>query len=252
MKIVIVTQNEPFYLKENIAYLISNLPNQIIIDSFFILNHDPLVGHRKKGAKILNIINVFGMKFFLHYSLKFLKSFFKESLIQFLKQKKIQYYKIEDDINSKHHIQYMKTNKIDLIISILGNQIFKHEIIKAPKLGIINLHTSLLPKYRGVMPTFWVLKNNEKTTGVSVFFVDKGIDSGPIISQKTIQIDIKNQSLLIKKTKKIGMELIIESLNKILSNNYELIQNIDSDSTYYGFPSSEDVKLFLNTGAKFY
>jgi len=53
----------------------------------------------------------------------------------------------------------------------------------APK-GCLNLHSALLPKYRGLMPSFWVLKNNENKTGVSVFFVDKGIDSGPIFSAK--------------------------------------------------------------------
>ena len=66
----------------------------------------------------------------------------------------------------------------------MGNQIFKKQIIELAPKGCINLHTALLPKYRGLMPTFWVLKNNEKYTGVSVFFVDKGIDSGPIIVQR--------------------------------------------------------------------
>ena len=70
-------------------------------------------------------------------------------------------------------------------------------------MGCINLHTALLPKYRGLMPTFWVLKNNEKNTGVSVFFVDEGIDSGPIIVQKNISIGNMTQQELIVKTKKL-------------------------------------------------
>ena len=160
MRILIITQNEPFYLKENIEYLISSLPKEIIIDSFFILKHTPLVGLRKRGSKILDIIKVFGINFFFHYSFKFFISFFfSKSLISVLKKNNIQYYKIGNNINSKNNIDFIRSKKIDLIVSILGSQIFKNEIIKTPPFGIINLHTSLLPKYRGIMPTFWVLKN---------------------------------------------------------------------------------------------
>ena len=77
-----------------------------------------------------------------------------------------------------------------MLVSILGNQIFKRKLIDLAPKGCINLHTALLPKYRGLMPTFWALKNNEKNTGVSVFFVDEGIDSGPIIIQKKVVIEL--------------------------------------------------------------
>ena len=75
----------------------------------------------------------------------------------------------------------------DLLVSILGNQIYREPIINLASNGCINLHTALLPKYRGLMPSFWVLRNGEYYTGVSVFFVDEGIDSGPIIVQKKVE-----------------------------------------------------------------
>jgi len=66
------------------------------------------------------------------------------------------------------------------------------------------------------MPSFWVLKNNENKTGVSVFFVDKGIDSGPILVQKELSISQNmTQEELIKKSKKIGMNAIIEAIELI-------------------------------------
>ena len=102
------------------------------------------------------------------------------------------------------------------------------------------------------MPSFWVLKNNEEETGVSVFFVDEGIDSGPIIVQKRIIIGKMTQSQLIKISKRIGMDAIIESINKIQTDNYELIDNPDGEMSYYSFPMKEDVKEFKSIGKKFF
>jgi methionyl-tRNA formyltransferase len=137
-------------------------------------------------------------------------------------------------------------------VSILGNQIFKKPLLELAPMGCINLHTALLPKYRGLMPTFWVLKNNESHTGVSVFFVDEGIDSGPIIVQKKIKIANSTQKELIIKTKRIGMELIAQSINLIKNNDVNLIPNPKSEMTYFSFPKREDVEHFLKSGKNFF
>ena len=102
------------------------------------------------------------------------------------------------------------------------------------------------------MPTFWVLKNNEKKTGVSVFIVDNGIDSGPIIVQKEITIGNKNQEELIKGTKKIGMEAIAKSIDLIQKNQVNLIENDISKGSYYSFPTKQDVLEFNKKGKKFF
>jgi methionyl-tRNA formyltransferase len=141
----------------------------------------------------------------------------------------------------------------DLLISILGSQIFKQPLIDLAPKGCLNLHTALLPKYRGVMPSFWVLKNNEKETGVTVFFVDQGIDSGPILVQKRILItEGMTQSQLIKLSKKIGMDAIIEAIELIQGGTYKLIPNPDEEKTYYSFPTRQDVIAFYKSGGKFY
>ena len=94
------------------------------------------------------------------------------------------------------------------------------------------------------MPSFWVLKNNEKETAASVFFVDKGIDSGPIIVQKNITIGGMTQEELIIYSKKIGMEAIVESVNLIFNDEVVLIENDSSKKTYYSFPTKSDVLEF--------
>ena len=102
------------------------------------------------------------------------------------------------------------------------------------------------------MPTFWVLKNNEKKTGVSVFFVDEGIDSGPIVVQEKVDIGQKTQEELILLTKKIGMESISKAVDLIEKNEVVLIENDNSKMTYNSFPTKEDVKIFRENGSRFF
>ena len=102
------------------------------------------------------------------------------------------------------------------------------------------------------MPTFWVLKNKEKETGVSVFFVDEGIDSGPILVQKKIKLGNITQWNLIKMTKVLGIEAIIEGINIIKSSNIKTIENNNKLSSYFSFPSRKDVMDFKMKGGKFF
>jgi methionyl-tRNA formyltransferase len=102
------------------------------------------------------------------------------------------------------------------------------------------------------MPSFWVLKNNEEKTGVSVFYVDEGIDSGPIIIQKEVLIGNMTQKELIKHTKQLGMDAIVEALVNIKNNSVNLIPNPQEEMTYFSFPTKEDVKEFRRIGKKFY
>jgi methionyl-tRNA formyltransferase len=96
------------------------------------------------------------------------------------------------------------------------------------------------------------MKNNEKKTGVSVFFVDEGIDSGPIIVQTEVEIGDRNQEQLIKYTKRIGMEAIAKSIDLIKNNKVEIINNDPSKKTYYTFPTKEDVIDFKSKGKFFF
>jgi methionyl-tRNA formyltransferase len=121
----------------------------------------------------------------------------------------------------------------------------------APK-GCLNLHTALLPKYRGLMPTFWTLKNGEKETGVSVFLVDEGIDSGPIVVQKRVRIDTDRLEELIRRTKVIGMDAVWEAVEKVRVGKPKLIPNPDSEKSYFSFPTRDDVRAFRAAGKRLY
>ena len=254
MRIIIITQDEPFYLSKNLDYLFQILPPDVLVVGSIVTNVSPFGKRESFIQKAIKTLKIFGFNFFLFYALKFIYSKLNNSnsVFRVLKKNNIPLINILGSINSKSSLKKIKEFKPDLLVSILGNQIFKSELINLAKKGCINLHTALLPKYRGLMPTFWVLKNNEKETGVSVFFVDEGIDSGPIIVQKKVLIENKSQSELIRLTKKIGMEAISEAVKLIYSGKVNLIKNDKSKMTYFSFPTRKDVIEFRKQGKTFF
>jgi len=157
------------------------------------------------------------------------------------------------NINAKKSLEMLKTFDPDLIISITANQIFKKRLLNLPKHGCLNLHSALLPNYKGLMPTFWVLKNDEKEMGVSVFFMDEGIDTGEILVQRAFPIEQKDTlENLIDKNKKIGMDTIVKSIELIQSGNYQTKKFPEGMGSYYSFPTRKDVKEFTRAGKKFW
>ena len=254
MRIVIITQNEPFYLARNLNYLIEILPKHSKIVGCVVADVSPFGKKESFFKKTKKTYNIFGFNFFFYYSFKFLISKFnaKKNIFSILKKNKIAPIILDKPINNSISVNKIKAFNPDLLVSILGNQIFKDSIINLAPNGCLNLHTSLLPKYRGLMPTFWVMKNKEKKTGVSVFYVDKGIDSGPIIVQKEVIIGNKTQQQLINCTKKLGMEAIAESIDLIKKDKVVLIDNDCNKKTYFSFPTREDVKEFRANGNLFF
>lgn len=254
MRIVLITQNEPFYLSENIEYLVDILPSHSKIVGCVVGAASPFGKRRGFLQKVRKTLSTFGTTFFLRYGLKFLwrKIIGKGRIRLTLKRLGIPTIELEKSINHADSLSLISSYKPDLLISILGGEIFKKDLIELAPKGCLNLHTALLPKYRGLMPTFWVLLNNESETGVSVFFVDEGIDSGPIVVQKSVPIGDSTQEDLIFRSKRLGMESIAESVDLIQIGNVSLIANDSSSMSYYSFPTREDVRKFRVAGKRFF
>ena len=254
MNIVLITQDEPFYLAENINKLINDLPNHSRVVGCVLLNASPFGKKESLFRKASKTYSIFGMKFFLRYAIEYLFSKINKnkSVAHVLGLHNVPILYLNSSINSKASLKRISGLNPDLLVSIAGNEIFKRPLIDLAPKGCLNLHTALLPKYRGLMPSFWVLKNNEPKTGVSVFFVDEGIDSGPILVQKELKIGSHNQKSLIVESKALGMKAIIEAIEKIYHGDLTCIPNLDEEMSYYHFPTASDVKKFLFNGREFF
>ena len=112
---------------------------------------------------------------------------------------------------------------------VVAYRILPQTLIDIPRIGSINVHASLLPKYRGAAPIQWALMNGDKETGVSTFFIEKKVDTGKINLQKPIQIDTEDDyESLSTKLSELGSSLLLESLQDIDSGKNSVVTQDDS------------------------
>ena len=118
--------------------------------------------------------------------------------------------------NNKEFIEEMKKLNPDVICVVAYGTILPKSILEIPKFGCINVHASLLPKYRGAAPIQWAVLNGDKTTGVTTMYMDKGMDTGDIILKQEIEIgEEETTGELWDRLAKIGGELLVETLQQV-------------------------------------
>ena len=134
------------------------------------------------------------------------------TLYQFAKENNIDYLR-HSNINSEEFLSTISKYNCDLFVSMSFNQIFKKEIINLPKLKTINCHAGKLPFYRGRNILNWALINDEKEFGITVHFMDEGIDTGDIILQKTYPIsDTDDYNTLLEVAHTSCAEVLYEAI----------------------------------------
>ena len=132
---------------------------------------------------------------------------------------------------SKIRLDYepLKKLDIDLIVTCAFGQILPREILELPKYGAINVHASILPKYRGSAPIQWALLNGDKTTGVTIMYMDEGMDTGDIIISKEIPInDADNVGTLHDKLSILGKDTLENVLKSIFNKTNTRIKQGDN------------------------
>ena len=121
----------------------------------------------------------------------------------------------------------------DVIVVVAYGKILPKSVLDIPKHGCINLHGSLLPKYRGAAPIQWSIINGDKVTGVTTMFMDEGLDTGDILMQtKTFISDDETTEELKKRLAKVGAELLFKTINNLENGNITRIQQDDSQASF--------------------
>lgn len=140
-------------------------------------------------------------------------------------------------------ISTFKSLSADLAIMAYVIDIVPNEILEAPTKGTIQYHPSLLPKHRGPSSINWAIINGEKKTGLTVFWPDGDLDTGPILSQKSVNIEPEDStgSLYFNKLFPEGVSAIIDALDKVRDGTAPRITQDHSKATYEGWCKAKDV-----------
>lgn len=128
-----------------------------------------------------------------------------------------------EDINAPESLEYIAKFNPELLVVIAYGQILSQKALDIPKLFALNIHASLLPKYRGAAPINWAIIRGEKTTGVTVIQLTRKMDAGPILMQKGAIISQDDDSLSLEdRLRSLGAELLLEALREIKNRSYKL------------------------------
>ena len=135
---------------------------------------------------------------------------------QYALEKGLKVYQPEKVRKNTEFIEEIKGLNPDVICVVAYGKILPKELLEIPKLGCINVHGSLLPKYRGAAPIQWAVLNGDKTTGVTTMYMDEGMDTGDMILKQEVEIgEDETTGELWDKLAKIGGELLVKTLKEI-------------------------------------
>jgi len=155
-----------------------------------------------------------------------------------------------ENLNNGEEYNFIKSLSADIAVVVAYGKLIPKNILKTTKLGFINIHASLLPKWRGAAPIQRAIMNGDKKTGVSIMMIEEKLDSGPIIASRELKLDASAiYGETEKKLSEIGANLLIESLKKLESGNSKFVEQVHSEATYAKKINKKEAKINWNSNA---
>ena len=153
--------------------------------------------------------------------------------------------------NNKEEYEYLKELNADIAIVVAYGQIIPKEILTLTKKGFINIHASLLPKWRGAAPIQRSIMNLDKQTGISIMKINEKLDTGPVCNSYKLDItDNDNAEILSDKLSALAAEKIIDNIDDILEDNLEFKGQLHEDATYANKIEKFEGKIDWNNSAE--
>ena len=259
MNIAIITQPDSAVIPENIAKL-AGLPG-IAIKTVVVLDVKGALAN-KRGYFLKGFGTWQCFRLFATLNSQRLSAVFRRAVGGMVRpgegmsvQQLAQHLSVPCVSTAELHSDQLRTSleslDLDLIVSFSAPIVFKERLLSLPRNGCINLHCSLLPRYAGLLPSFWVLYHHEQETGATVHYMDTRIDNGGILGQEVVPIEARATMLdVIRTTKQIGGDLMVRVVQGIAAGTVSVKENREADGSYFGWPSVEQMRQFRRQGGR--
>ena len=153
--------------------------------------------------------------------------------------------------NNKNEYEYLKELNADIAIVVAYGQIIPKEILTLTKKGFINIHASLLPKWRGAAPIQRSIMNLDKQTGISIMKINETLDTGPVCNSYKLDIkDNDNAEIISERLSVLAAEKILDNIDNILENKLEFKEQLHKGATYANKIEKYEGKIDWNNSAK--
>lgn len=257
MKLFLLTQPDAFYIPTLLDRFIEEKPESARIVGAAVLKGEIALDNVPEYLRLMGVRGTVlnGLDFTRHKALDFLdRAVGLDGLYSVrgaLRAHDIPEH-TPDNVNDPAFLSFLRDQNVDLVVSVACPQIVREELLECPPEGVINIHGALLPKYRGKLPSFWVLANGEEKTGVTVHYMNEALDDGPIIVQKEVPIRPSDtlHSLVLRSKVQYGASALAEAVKQIGARTVEPEDNPEEEATYFSFPGPEAVRRFREQGRK--
>lgn len=252
VRVTIVTQDDPFYVPVFFESFFSHLPDAVEVTSVVEL---PSFDESLPDL-VRRMFGFYGPVGFLQRGIEFAtrRVLDKAGVEQYSVESVIAEYNVPLDrretVNSPEFVERIRNHDVDVLLSVSAPEIFESELLNAPNWGCLNVHTADLPKYRGMMPTFWALYHGEEEIGVTVHTMVEEIDRGQAVRKTTFPVsDDDTLDDVIERGKQIGGRLAVQSLTDVHEGTASL-SPIEGEESYFSFPTPEERREFQRRGGE--
>jgi len=252
LKVYIVTQDDPFYIPIFLKYFFEEIDEDVNLQTTFLL--DPF--GESFTALIRRMYALYGPIDFVRRGLDFVARKASDAIgwgsysVVTVAQSHDISVETVDTVNEPSFVERIETENISVILSVSAPEIFGPSLLQAPSWGCLNVHTAKLPKYRGMLPTFWALYHGDDEIGVTIHTMEEEIDQGQIAKQATFPVSSSDTlDDVIQQGKREGGELAAQALNALAEDNLQL-RPMKGEESYFSFPTAEERRELQRRGRR--
>ncbi|MDQ3890397.1 MAG: formyl transferase [Actinomycetota bacterium] len=241
-----MTQDDPFYVIRFFDVFFAEYPR----DEFEIVGVTVARAFREsRGAVAKRMLRFYGAGDFVRVLARFARAKARGRSIAGLAESAGVPLIPTVSVNDPEYVRRVGAAQPEVIVSVAAPEIFREELLTVPRLGCLNIHSGRLPKYRGMMPTFWQMLAGEPHATVTIHEMVPQLDAGRVLA--TLEYPLRdNDSLdrVMSETKREGARLMIEVLRQIRAGEASPKQLDMGDASYFSFPPREKVAEFRRRG----
>lgn len=257
MRIEFLTQDDPLYVLPFFDEFLRTYASEFTI---LQISCSPTMGKRSRIKMLRELTSLYGVVGFIKllglaavYRLKGKLRKGREapqfySLEQAARAYAIPYQNIGNP-NDAAFVESVRKRSASVIVSVACPYILRGALLSLPPQGCLNIHHAPLPRYKGMMPTFWQMFHGEKTVGVTIHFMAAKVDEGSGLLQEQLEIEPRETlDHLIRRSKRHGAHCMARVLRQIESNTYNSIPLDSSQGSYFTFPTITEIREFHRRG----
>lgn len=248
MNISFLTADEPLFLPKFFAHVLPALSDRHMLRVYLI---PPLYKNQSSVQAARRYLASFGVAATIQLTTRLLRAKLAGQSIESVCRRAGVAHELIAEVNAPEFLDRLRGENAELLVSVSCPQIFRRALIELPPKGILNIHGAILPQYRGVMPSFWMLANGEGQAGVSIYFVNEALDAGELCSQEVFPINA-DESLeeFILRSKLVGADLLLRTISAMERGDIERRPLNLAEGSYFRWPDAKAVQRFRAAGRR--